>query len=109
MEWKIFGMEWKKIASMEYGKIVFHSIPYHALAITWVPKITYQYKFFNSFITSTVIFSEKVVAIRKRRARKQKKMDYSFVRKLFSVELKLYLQTKAKLGSISFELKHQTL
>ena len=24
-------MEWKKIASMEYGKIVFHSIPYHAL------------------------------------------------------------------------------
>ena len=31
MEWKIFGMEWKKIASMEYGKIVFHSISYHAL------------------------------------------------------------------------------
>ena len=31
MEWKIFGMEWKKIASMEYEKIVFHSIPYHAL------------------------------------------------------------------------------
>ena len=27
MEWKIFRMEWKKIASMEYGKIVFHSIP----------------------------------------------------------------------------------
>ena len=27
MEWKIFGMEWKKIASMEYGKIVFHSMP----------------------------------------------------------------------------------
>ena len=26
-------MEWKKIASMEYGKIVFHSIPYHALII----------------------------------------------------------------------------
>ena len=25
-------MEWKKIASMEYRKIVFHSIPYHALA-----------------------------------------------------------------------------
>ena len=38
MEWKIFlyrmEMEWKKIASMEYGKIVFHSIPYHALAAT---------------------------------------------------------------------------
>ena len=31
MEWKIFSMEWKKIARMEYGKIVFHSIPYHAL------------------------------------------------------------------------------
>ena len=31
MELKIFGMEWKKIASMEYGKIVFHSIPYFAL------------------------------------------------------------------------------
>ena len=31
----LFGMEmkWKKVASMEYGKIVFHSIPYHALAV----------------------------------------------------------------------------
>ena len=27
MEWKIFGMEWKKITSMEYGKIVFHFMP----------------------------------------------------------------------------------
>ena len=27
VEWKIFGMGWKKIASMKYGKIVFHSIP----------------------------------------------------------------------------------
>ena len=26
-EWKSFSMEWKKIASMEYGKIIFHSIP----------------------------------------------------------------------------------
>ena len=34
MEWKIFGMEWKKIASMEYGKIVFHSIPYHWITQT---------------------------------------------------------------------------
>ncbi len=25
-------MEWKKIVGMEYGKIVFHSIPLHALA-----------------------------------------------------------------------------
>ena len=33
MEDFLYGMEmeWKKIASMEYGKIVFHSIPYHAL------------------------------------------------------------------------------
>ena len=29
-------MEWKKIASMEYGKIVFHSIPYHALVVAGV-------------------------------------------------------------------------
>ena len=36
MEWKIFSknMEWKKIASMEYGKILFHCIPYHALPVT---------------------------------------------------------------------------
>ena len=27
VKWKIFRMEWKKIASMEYGKIVFHSMP----------------------------------------------------------------------------------
>ena len=27
MEWKIFGMEWKKINSMEYENIVFHSLP----------------------------------------------------------------------------------
>ena len=31
VKWKIFGMEWKKIASMKYGKTVFHSISYHAL------------------------------------------------------------------------------
>ena len=29
IEWKIFNMEWKKIASMEYKKS--SSIPYHAL------------------------------------------------------------------------------
>ena len=28
MEWNI---EWKKIATMEYGKIVFHSIPFHTM------------------------------------------------------------------------------
>ena len=36
MEWKIFGMEWEKIASMKYGKIVFHSIPYRALPVTTI-------------------------------------------------------------------------
>ena len=35
MEDFLYGMEkeWKKIASMECGKIVFHSIPYHALIV----------------------------------------------------------------------------
>ena len=31
MEWKIFIREWKNISSMEYGKIILHSISYHAL------------------------------------------------------------------------------
>ena len=26
-------MEWKKVVSMEYGKIVFHSISYHARVV----------------------------------------------------------------------------
>ena len=44
MEWNMeenFSVEWKKIASMEYSKIVFHSIPcltvgywYHAACTT---------------------------------------------------------------------------
>ena len=36
MEWNMeetFSMEWKKIASMEYGKIVFHSIPCPAIRL----------------------------------------------------------------------------
>ena len=32
--WYGMEMQWKKIASMEYGKIVFNSIPHHALAIS---------------------------------------------------------------------------
>ena len=32
--WYGMEMEWKKIASMEYRNIVFHSIPYHALVDT---------------------------------------------------------------------------
>ena len=35
-EWNIFSMELKKIASVEYEKIVFHSIPYHALSTAQV-------------------------------------------------------------------------
>ena len=34
MDWNMeenFSMKWKKIASMEYGKIVFHSIPCPAI------------------------------------------------------------------------------
>ena len=34
--WYGMEMEWKKIAIMEYGKIVFHSIPYHALTASMV-------------------------------------------------------------------------
>ena len=50
MEWKILGMEWKKIASMEYEKIVFYSIPYHALLLRHKVKAT----IFTSFVLSTV-------------------------------------------------------
>ena len=32
-------IEWKKIASMEYGKIIFHSIPYHALLATKIVSV----------------------------------------------------------------------
>ena len=32
-EWKFFSMKWKKIASMGYAKVVFHSIPYHTLPV----------------------------------------------------------------------------
>ena len=53
MEWYMeenFSMEWnmerKKIASMEYGKIVFHSIPYHALAMRF---ISFFFPFFPNF------------------------------------------------------------
>ena len=37
-------MEWKKIASMEYGKIVFHSIPYHAL-LSETPVRSYKFQY----------------------------------------------------------------
>ena len=53
MEWKIFGMEWKKIASMEYGKIVFHSIPYHALIVPAV----FSYFFKDLNVLPTVLFT----------------------------------------------------
>jgi len=28
-----FGIEWKEILSMEYGKIIFHSIPYRSCMV----------------------------------------------------------------------------
>ena len=37
MEWKILSMEWKKITGMEYGKIIFHSIPFHIMLCCKVP------------------------------------------------------------------------
>ena len=40
MEWKSLSLEWKKIDSMEYGKIVFPSILYHAQL---TGKRTYHY------------------------------------------------------------------
>ena len=48
MEW---NMEWKKIASMEYGKIVFHSIPYQALSTTQVKYNSLQSKLASFFYT----------------------------------------------------------
>ena len=36
MEWKIFSKDWKKIAIMECGKIVFHIMP--CLPVPWICK-----------------------------------------------------------------------
>ena len=47
-------MEWKKIASMEHGKIVFHSIPYHALVI--VRGITFELYLLNSLPCTHPLF-----------------------------------------------------
>ena len=44
MEWKIFNMEWKKIARREYAKIVFHSIPYQALVANGLPPLQYFFE-----------------------------------------------------------------
>ena len=38
-KWKIFSMEWKKFCCMEYKKIVFHCIPWHALFIVSIFRI----------------------------------------------------------------------
>ena len=45
--WYGMEMEWKKIASMEYGKIIFHSIPYHALVNNRIIVIENRQKIFN--------------------------------------------------------------
>ena len=56
MKWKMeenFSMEWKKLASMEYEKIVFYSIPYHALLRETWPLIIVEHVLLNpvSFMT----------------------------------------------------------
>ena len=51
IEWNMEGnftikwnMEWKKLASMEYGKIEFHFIPYYALLVRYnhINKVTWH-------------------------------------------------------------------
>ena len=48
-------MEWTKIATMEYGKIVFHSIPCHALSTTQVKKNSLQSKLAFFFLQLSTI------------------------------------------------------
>ena len=47
-------MEWKRVASMEYGKIVYHAITYHALLMTCPARLvnnTLQaYQHFQSYV-----------------------------------------------------------
>ena len=62
MEYNIFSMEWKKIASMECEKIVFHSIPHYAL------QLTHCSIFLEDFFISTCINSRVV----------QKKLFFKF-------------------------------
>ena len=49
-------MECKKIASMEYGKIVFHSIPYHALVGSTTKKLHQRKQRSPVFINSISFF-----------------------------------------------------
>ena len=60
MEWV---MEWKKIASMEYGKIVFLSIPYHALfaGVVWCSRsgFTLHFAFFHEKQSSKTKYEPK--------------------------------------------------
>ena len=37
VEWKIFSMKWKKIAGIEYGEIVFHTMPVLPYATNVLP------------------------------------------------------------------------
>ena len=41
--WYGMEMKWKKIACMEYGKIVFHSIPYHTLGMTTMKRSCFYF------------------------------------------------------------------
>ena len=47
-------MKWEKIASMEYGKIVIHSIPCHALSTTQVKQNSLPSKLGFFFILNTI-------------------------------------------------------
>ena len=62
-------MEWTKIASMEYGKIVFHSIPFHAMPGRQHKSNTIAYKailpaFFKLNAISCIILSKDVEAVK---------------------------------------------
>ena len=48
--WYGMEMEWKKISSMEYGKIVFHSIPYHAVTAGTVVRQVHKKCNMNFFL-----------------------------------------------------------
>ena len=43
-------MEWKKIASMEYEKIIFHSIPFHSMPWLLVPILIWYERHNESYV-----------------------------------------------------------
>ena len=49
-------MEWKNISSMEYGKIFFHSIPYHALSTAHAWRLVFIFCIKRGFFLSLWAF-----------------------------------------------------